>query len=112
MMFVKVSGDNAMKKTAVYKWETRFSEGRESVIDEERSGRSGTNRPEENNGKVRPIVRENRRLTVRIISEQVNIDKEAVRKILIKDIDMRKVCAKMVPKELTGEKKQRRGFSY
>ena len=28
-MLVKVYGDNAMKKTAVYKWVKRFSEGRE-----------------------------------------------------------------------------------
>jgi len=57
-------------------------------------------------------VRENRRLTVRSIAEQVNVDREAVRKILIEDLDMRKVCAKMVPKELTEEQKQRRVFSY
>jgi len=28
-MLVHVYGDNAMKKTAVYKWVKRFSEGRE-----------------------------------------------------------------------------------
>jgi len=38
----------------------------------------------------------------------VNIDKETVRKILTEDLDMKKVCAKMVPKELTEEQKQRR----
>jgi len=38
MMLVQVYGDNAMKKTAVYKWVKRFPEGRESVTDEERSG--------------------------------------------------------------------------
>ena len=38
-MLVKIYRDNAMKKTAVYKWVKRFSEGRESVTDEERSGR-------------------------------------------------------------------------
>jgi predicted transcriptional regulator len=48
-------------------------------------------------------VRENRRLTVRSIAEQVNIDRETVRKILTEDIDMRKVHAKMVPKELIKE---------
>jgi len=36
-----------MKKTAVYKRLKRFSEGRESVTDEERSGRPATNRTEE-----------------------------------------------------------------
>jgi energy-converting hydrogenase A subunit M len=57
-------------------------------------------------------VRENNRLAVRSIAEQVNIDRETVRKILTEDLDMRKVCAKIVPKELTEEQKQRRIFSY
>jgi len=34
-MLVQVYGDNAMKKTAVYKRIKRFSEGRECVADEE-----------------------------------------------------------------------------
>jgi len=38
----------------------------------------------------------------------VNIDTKTVRKILTEDLGMRKVCAKMVPKELTKEQKQRR----
>ena len=37
-MLVQVYGDNAMKKTADYKWMKRFSEGRKSVTDKERSG--------------------------------------------------------------------------
>ena len=101
-----------MKKTAVYKWVKRFSEGRESVTDEERSGRPTTSRTEENIAKVHQIVSENRRLTVRSIAEQVNIDRETVRKILTEDLDMRKVCAKMVAEEFTEEQKQRRVFSY
>jgi len=47
-MLVQAYGNNAMKKTAVYKWVKRFSEGRESVTDEERSGRPATSRTEEN----------------------------------------------------------------
>jgi len=65
LMLVQVYGDNAMKKTTVYKWVKSFAEGRESVTDEERSGRPATSRTEENIAKVRQIVRENRRLTVR-----------------------------------------------
>jgi len=107
-MLVQVYRDNAMKKTAVYKWVKRFSEGKESVIDEERSGQPATSRTEENIAKIHQILRENRRLTVRIIAKQVNINRETVRKILTEDLDMRKVCAKMVPKELTEEQKQRR----
>ena len=38
----------------------------------------------------------------------MNIDRETVRKILTENLDMRKLCAKIVPKELTREEKQRR----
>ena len=75
-MLVQVYGDNAMKKTAVYKWVKRFCEGRESVTDEERSGRPATSSTEENIAKICQIVRENRRLTVRGIAEQLNFDRE------------------------------------
>jgi len=112
LILVQVYGDSAMKETAVNKWVKHFSEGRENVTDEERSGRPATSRTEENIAKVRQIVHENRWLTVRSIAEQVNIDTETVRKILTEDLDMRKVCAKMVPKELTEEIKQRIVFSY
>jgi len=88
-MLVQVYGDNAMKKTADYNWVKRFSEGSECVTDKERSGWPATSGTEENIAKIRQIVRENRRLTVRSIAEQVNIEREIVRKILTEDLDMR-----------------------
>jgi len=42
----------------------------------------------------------------------IKVDREEGRKILSEDLDMREVCAKMVPKELTEEQKQRKVFSY
>ena len=89
-----------------------FSEGRECVTDEERSGRPLTSRTEKSIANFRQIVRQNRRLTVRSKAEQVNIDRETVMKILTEDLDMRKVCAKMVPKELTEGQKQINVFNY
>jgi len=59
-MFVQVYGDNAIKKTAVCKWVNSFSEGKENVNAEERSGRPETSRTEEiiekNVKKLREIV--------------------------------------------------------
>jgi hypothetical protein len=54
-ILVQVYRDNAMKKTAVSKWVTHFSEGRASVTDEESSGRPATSITEENIAKVRQI---------------------------------------------------------
>ena len=55
----------------------RFSDGRERVTDEERSGRPATSETEKNVAKVRQIMRENCRITVRSIAEQVNIDRQS-----------------------------------
>jgi len=75
-ILVQVYRDNAMKKTAVYKWGKRFSEGSESVTEEERSERRATSINEENIAKMHQIAHENRRMTVRSIAEQVNINRE------------------------------------
>jgi transposase len=56
-MLVQVYGDNAMKKRAVQKWVKRFTEGRESVTDEERLGRPATSRTEENIAKASALRR-------------------------------------------------------
>jgi hypothetical protein len=90
---VQVYGDNAIKKTAVYKWVICSSEGRESVTDEERSEWPATSTTEENIETVHQIMHENRWLTVRNIEEQANIDIVTVRKILTEDLNMRKVSA-------------------
>jgi hypothetical protein len=57
-------------------------------------------RSEENNANVNQIIRESRRLTIRIITKQANTDRETVREVLTEDIDMRKVNAKIVTKDL------------
>jgi hypothetical protein len=43
-----------------------------------------------------------------MIAEMVNMDKEKVRQILHEQLNMRKVCAKMVPKNITQEQKDNR----
>jgi hypothetical protein len=42
-MLVQVYRDNAMKKTAIYKWVTCFPEGRASVTDEIRTASNEQN---------------------------------------------------------------------
>jgi len=57
LMLVQVYGDSAMKKTAVYNGVKPFTERRESVTEEERSGRPATSRTRENIAKVLHILR-------------------------------------------------------
>jgi hypothetical protein len=57
-MLMQIYGNNAMKKTAVYKCVKRFSDGKESVNEEERSGWPATRRTEENFANIFQILRE------------------------------------------------------
>ena len=54
------------------------------------------------------MIRSNRRLTIREISEDLNISYGSVKNILKTDPNMRPVSAKFVPRVLTVEQKQQR----
>jgi len=49
-----------------------------------------------------------RRLSVRMIAEETGLKKNAVRRILTEHLHMRKICAKLVPKNLSVEQKANR----
>jgi len=48
------------------------------------------------------------RLSVRMIAEETGLDKNAVHRILKENLHMRKICAKLVPKNLSVEQKTNR----
>ena len=89
-------------------WHKRFKEGREEVEDDQRSGRPSTSGTADNIEHVKQMVRADRRLTVRMITEEVSINKDTVWSIITENLEMHKVCAKMVPKLLSDDQKQQR----
>ena len=50
--------------------------------DDDRPGRSRTAVTDDNNEEVRDLIRKDRRLGVRAVAEEVNLDREIVRRIL------------------------------
>jgi len=70
-------GDDAMGLTQVFDWFRRFKECRTSVESDPRSGQPLTSRNEEVIAKVRTVVRNNRRLTVREIADDVCVNQFA-----------------------------------
>jgi len=101
-------GDSVLSRTQVFRWFKAFSEGREAIEDEPRSERPSTAKTDENVIKVRDLVRSDHRLTVRMIGEQLGLTHTTVHQILTNDLEMRKICAKMVPKILSQDQKNNR----
>ena len=81
----------------MYRWYARFRDGREDVKDDARSGRPSTARTDENVESVRRLLTEDRRTTLQIIADSLNIGKETVRRILTEDLrkkkDLREICS-------------------
>jgi hypothetical protein len=76
-----------------------FSEGKTLVEDERRSGHSSATRKADKTAWVREAVRSDRRLTVKMIADEMN--RETVRLILTEELGMKKIYAKMVPRNLS-----------
>ena len=75
---------------------------------DDRPGRHHTAVTDDNTEKVRDVIRKEWRLGVRAVAEEVNLDRKIVQQILREELNMRKVCAKMVPQVLTDEQKEYR----
>jgi len=95
-----------MSRAQAFRWHKMFSEGRTLVEDEQRSGRPSATGTGDNTARVREFLRADRKLTVRMIADEVNMNPETVRLILTEELGLRKICDKMVPRNLT---EQRRG---
>jgi len=96
-MLGKCFGSDTLKKTAVYEWHERFKSGRESVEDDERSGRPLTSKIDENINKMREMLINNRKLTIiRGLKHCLWI----IQDIVVNGLGLRRVAAKLVLKEL------------
>ena len=76
--------------------------------DEPRAGRPSTSKMDDSVERVRSLVRSDLRLTLRMINSELNLNRFTAHQILTQDLDMRKVCVKMVPKNLKTEQKANR----
>jgi len=86
----------------VFKWHKAFKEGREHVEDDPRSGRP-ISINDQNVEVVRAVMAKDCRFCIRMITEETGLDKNAIHKILKDHLHMQKICAKLVPKNLSVE---------
>ena len=106
-MLTKVYGESAMSKTRVYEWHECFQDSREDVEDDERPGRPSISTTDENMKKIKEMVMNDRRITIREVADDVGMSIGSCHEIFSNVLGMKRVAAKFVPKLLNFEQKQR-----
>jgi len=91
----KAYGDSALSRTTIFEWHKRFREGKEKVKDDERSGRPTTSRTDDNNAAVDKMVKEDRKMTSRLIANLLGIQKTVILRILREGLKKRKLCSSL-----------------
>mgnify|MGYP003546937451 CR=1 FL=1 len=104
----RVFGDAAMGRTAVFKWVQRFQAGRQSLEDDERSGRPTTSGCQENVKVIEEVILGDRCLTIREIAAITGVSKSQVHRIMSEELHMRKLTARWVPRLLNNDQKANR----
>ena len=100
-MLVKAYGDAAMKKTALHKWySSRYENGYESVMDDQRSGRPASITSQKVQ-EIKELLDKERRITIREVSQRVDCSVGTVHTIIHENLNMRRLCARWIPKMLS-----------
>ncbi|XP_057662561.1 uncharacterized protein LOC130897628 isoform X5 [Diorhabda carinulata] len=79
--------DVALARSGVFRWHQAFLEGREEVADEDRAGRPSTSTNTDNVTRVRKVLNTDRRLSIRLIAQMLNLPKSVVHDIVTEHHD-------------------------
>jgi len=103
--FIKVYGDSSPSFSTTKKWAAEFKRGCTSLEDDpcERHPKSAT--PPEIMKEVHDVVLDDWQMKVRESAETIGISKEHVGYILHEELDIKKLCARWVPRLLTADQK-------
>ncbi len=103
----KVYGEAALRKTQVRAWHKRFKEGDidTATKDKPRPGRPRSGRSAVKINLVDNQLQQDRRQSIRDVSAATQIPRATVQRIIRKDLSLRHVSCKFVPRVLTQEQK-------
>nr|XP_012140868.1 PREDICTED: putative uncharacterized protein FLJ37770 [Megachile rotundata] len=78
--------EDALSDQQVFRWHKAFLKGREEVDDEDRAGRPSTTTTADNVTRMRELLNSDRRLSVRLMTDMLNIPKTQVYDIVTNHI--------------------------
>ena len=96
-----VHGDQAPCLRTVERWCQRFREGQEELDDETRCGRPVAATTTENIEQVRMIIDDDSHVTIEEIQEQTGLSYGTAQRIIKDHLQLTKITARYIPKELT-----------
>ena len=99
---------SCMNRASVFEWHKRFKEGRGSVRDDERCGRSKEVRTPELIGLIKNFIDKDRRVSIETIRAQFDVSVGTVHTIIREELKMRQICAMFVPRVFREDQKERR----
>ena len=107
-MLQEAYGEFVLPYSTARRWFKMFKDGRKSISKEGGPGAPVIALTEENINTAAVIVREDRRITLRTLSEIMNISLGATHMLVTEKLHMRRVCARWVPRLLIPEQKDTR----
>ena len=99
---------SCMNRASISEWHKRFKEGRESVRDDERCGKSKEVRTPELIGQINNFMDKDRCVSLETISAQFDVSVGTVHTIIREELKIRKICAKFILRGLREDQKERR----
>lgn len=103
-----VYGNDAPSLSTIKRWNNEFKRGRQSLLDDERSGRPPTSTNEDKIQAVEELVNNDRRLRIANIAHILGISCGSVHEILHQHLGFNKVSARWVPKMLKPDQRATR----
>lgn len=103
--FQKTYGDEKPSYGTITNWCAKFKTGRLSTQDEVRSGHPISAISDALVKNIERIVKENRKISLRVLATMTNSSSKTVGRILNDYLDMKKLYARLVPKNLSDAQK-------
>jgi len=91
-------GEHAPSYAIIKNWVAQFKHGDFSTCDMPRPGRPKTVTTSAIIDHIHELILQDRRISAKLIAEQLRISRERVGSIIHEDLDMRKLSVKWVPK--------------
>ncbi len=105
-MMRQVYGDNCLSRAQIFRWYARFKIGVETIEAEGRPWRPFSVRNEGLFANVREQIQEERCVTVRMMADKIDVNRETIRQILVEALGKREVATRFVLYSLSDDQWQ------